>query len=79
MKKFKFVSINEFINKYSDLVLAALVLSVLGMIIVPLPTWMLDILLTVDLAIAVIIATVFLIGDEIAEAFTTVLTELQAN
>ena len=75
MRKFKFVSINEFINKYSDLVLAALVLSVLGMIIVPLPTWMLDILLTVDLAIAVIILLVALyISDALKIAsFPTIL------
>ncbi|HSA58532.1 MAG TPA: type III secretion system export apparatus subunit SctV [bacterium] len=75
MPKFKFVSINEFINKYSDLVLAALVLCVLGMIIVPLPTWILDILLTVDLAIAVIILLVALyISDALKIAsFPTIL------
>jgi type III secretion protein V len=75
MPKFKFVSINEFINRYSDLVLAALVLCVLGMIIVPLPTWMLDILLTIDLAIAVIILLVALyISDALKIAsFPTIL------
>ncbi len=49
---FKF---NEFINKYSDLVLAGLVVVVVGMIIVPLPTWLIDILLTVSITFAVVI------------------------
>ncbi|MBI4374014.1 MAG: FHIPEP family type III secretion protein, partial [Deltaproteobacteria bacterium] len=43
------------ISKYSDLILAALVIAVLGMIIIPLPTWLLDGLISGNLAIAVII------------------------
>lgn len=71
----KFLSINELIAKYSDLVLAMIVIAVLGMIIVPLPTWMLDILLTVDLAVAIIILLVALyISDALKIAsFPTIL------
>ncbi len=50
-----FSNINTVISRYSDLILAALVISVLGMIIIPLPTWMLDILISIDLAIGVVI------------------------
>ena len=50
-----FANFNALISRYSDLVLAALVISVLGMIIVPLPTWLLDILISFDLAIGVVI------------------------
>ncbi len=69
------MGINELIAKYSDLVLAMIVIAVLGMIIVPLPTWMLDVLLTVDLAIAVVILLVALyISDALKIAsFPTIL------
>lgn len=71
----KFDNINDLINKYSDLVLAAVVIAVLGMIIIPLPTWLLDILLTVDLAIAVIILLVALYITEALKiaSFPTIL------
>ncbi len=71
----KFSSINELISKYSDLVLAAMVISVLGMIIIPLPTWLLDILITVDLTMGVVILLVALyISDALKIAsFPTIL------
>ncbi len=70
-----FGNINEILAKYSDLVLAALVVSVIGMIIIPLPTWLLDILITVDLAIAIVILLVALyISDALKiAAFPTIL------
>lgn len=70
-----FRNINQIIAKYSDLVLAALVISVLGMIIIPLPTWMLDILITFDIAIGVVILLVALyISDALKIAsFPTIL------
>ncbi len=55
-----FGNVNEIISKYSDLILAVLVIAVIGMIIIPLPTWLLDILMTVDLTIAVIILLIAL-------------------
>ncbi len=64
MPKINFLSLNEVISRYSDLVLAALVVSVLGMIIIPLPKWLLDVLLTIDLAAAVIILLVALYISE---------------
>ncbi len=71
----KFDNINDLINKYSDLVLAGIVIAVLGMIIIPLPTWLLDVLLTIDLAIAVIILLVALYITEALKiaSFPTIL------
>ncbi|MDX1387374.1 MAG: FHIPEP family type III secretion protein, partial [bacterium] len=58
--KFSLGNLNEYITKYSDLVLAGLVVAVLGMIIIPLPTWLLDILLTINITIGVLILLVAL-------------------
>ncbi len=44
-----------FINKYSDVVLAVVVMAIIGMLIVPLPTFLLDILLTINISLSVII------------------------
>ncbi|MDO8461320.1 MAG: type III secretion system export apparatus subunit SctV [Deltaproteobacteria bacterium] len=68
-------NVNEIINKYSDLILAALVISVLGMIIIPLPPAILDILLIIDLAIGVIILLVSLYISEALKmaSFPTIL------
>ncbi len=60
MPKFNFGNVNEVIAKYSDLILAALVISVLGMIIIPLPNWLLDILITIDITIGVVVLLVAL-------------------
>jgi type III secretion protein V len=57
---FSFTNLNELIAKYSDIVLAVLVIAVVGMMIIPLPTWLLDILLTIQITIAVIIILVAL-------------------
>ncbi|HEX5035343.1 MAG TPA: FHIPEP family type III secretion protein, partial [bacterium] len=46
--------------KYSDVVLAVLVVAVIGMIIIPLPTWLIDILLTINITIGVLILLVAL-------------------
>ncbi len=52
--------LNQLISKYSDIVLAALVVLVIGMIVIPLPTWLIDILLTMQITLAVIILLVSL-------------------
>lgn len=57
---FSFSSLNEVISKYSDILLAALIIMVVGMIVVPVPTWLMDILLTLQITIAVIIILVSL-------------------
>jgi type III secretion protein V len=51
---------NSFINKYSDIVLAVVVVSIIGMMIVPLPTFLLDILLTINISLSVIIVMIAL-------------------
>lgn len=45
----------SFINKYSDIVLALVVMAIIGMLIVPLPPLLLDILLTLNISLSVII------------------------
>lgn len=50
----------EIMNKYSDLMLAAAVVSMIGMMIIPLPTMLLDMLLTVNVATAVTLLMVSL-------------------
>ncbi len=44
---------NSFLTKYSDIVLALVVVAIVGMMIVPLPTLLLDILLTLNISISV--------------------------
>ncbi len=51
---------NSFINKYSDIVLAIVVVAIIGMMIVPLPTFLLDILLTINISLSVIIVLIAL-------------------
>jgi type III secretion protein V len=51
---------NSFINKYSDIVLAVVVIAIIGMLIVPLPTLLLDVLLTVNISLSVIILLISL-------------------
>jgi len=58
--KLKLGNFNEIIAKYSDVVLALLVVAVIGMIIIPLPTWLIDILLTVNITIGILILLVAL-------------------
>ncbi len=53
-------NMNEMVSRYSDVVLAVLVVAVIGMIIIPLPTWMIDILLTINITIGILILLVAL-------------------
>ena len=75
MKKLNFGNINELIARYSDLILALLVVSVMTMIIVPLPPQLLDILLSIDIALGIVIILVALyISDALRiAAFPTIL------
>jgi len=45
----------EVLTRFSDLILVSCIAAMIGMMIVPLPTWLLDILLTVNITIAVTI------------------------
>ncbi|MBL7686071.1 MAG: type III secretion system export apparatus subunit SctV [Deltaproteobacteria bacterium] len=60
LEKLKLNSLNDIISKYSDLVLAALVIVVLALVIIPLPAWLNDILLTIDITISILIILVAL-------------------
>lgn len=58
LEKFPVLKINEFVTKYSDILFAALIVVPLAMIIVPMPTWLIDILLTLSITIAIVILLV---------------------
>jgi type III secretion protein V len=51
---------NSFLSKYSDIVLALVVVAIVGMMIVPLPTLLLDVLLTLNISISVVLLLVSL-------------------
>jgi len=51
---------NTFLNKYSDILLAVVVIAIVGMMIVPLPTHLLDILLTFNISLSVVILLITL-------------------
>lgn len=53
-------NMSEMITRYSDVFLAVLVVAVIGMIIIPLPTWLIDILLTINITIGILILLVAL-------------------
>ncbi len=50
--------VRAFLTRYSDLALAALVVAIVGMMIVPLPTLLLDLLISVNIAVAVVLLLV---------------------
>src|SRR3989338_5919420 len=56
--------LNTIISKYSDIVLAALVIVVVSIIVIPMPTWLVDILLTVQITMWVVILLVALYINE---------------
>ena len=56
--------LNTIISKYSDIVLAALVIVVVSIIVIPMPTWLVDILLTVQITMGVVILLVALYINE---------------
>ncbi|QRK04594.1 type III secretion system export apparatus subunit SctV [Archangium violaceum] len=51
---------NSFLSKYSDIVLACVVVAIIGMMIVPLPTLLLDVLLTLNISISVVLLLISL-------------------
>ncbi|MBI2342450.1 MAG: type III secretion system export apparatus subunit SctV [Deltaproteobacteria bacterium] len=67
--------LNEFLSRYSDILFAALIVIPLAMIIVPMPTWLLDVLLTFSITLAIIILLVsFYISEALKVAsFPTIL------
>ncbi len=75
LEKLPLGKINEFVGKYSDILLASLIVIPLGMIIVPIPTWLLDVFLTFSITLAVVILLVsFYITEALRiSAFPTIL------
>jgi len=73
--QFNVSGINELLNKYADLMFAAFVISAVGMIMIPMPTWLLDILLSLSITTGVIILLVSLyVSDALKIAsFPTIL------
>lgn len=51
---------NSFLSKYSDIVLALIVVAIVGMMIVPLPTHLVDVLLTFNISISVVLLLISL-------------------
>lgn len=65
----------EFVTKYSDVFLAALVVSVVGLMIIPLPTWLIDVMLTLNIAfgITILLAVVYITHAIRLAAFPSIL------
>jgi len=75
LEKFRNIDLNAVLQKYSDIIIAALVVSVLGMIVIPLPPWLMDICLSISLTLGIVILLVSLyITDALKlAAFPTIL------
>ncbi|PIR16547.1 MAG: EscV/YscV/HrcV family type III secretion system export apparatus protein [Deltaproteobacteria bacterium CG11_big_fil_rev_8_21_14_0_20_49_13] len=75
IEKLPILKINEIFNKYSDFLFASFIVIPLGMIIVPMPTWLLDVCLTFSITLAVVILLVsFYISEALKIAsFPTIL------
>ncbi len=75
LEKLPIAKINAFVSKYSDILFAALIVVPLAMIIVPMPTWLLDVFLTFSITLAIIILLVsFYIHEALRVAsFPTIL------
>lgn len=75
LEKLGVQDINELISKYSDIIVAVLVVMVLGMIVIPMPPFLLDVFLTISISLGVVILLVSLyISDALKlAAFPTIL------
>ena len=60
MRKLLDGGMQSFLTRYSDIGLASLVVGIIGMMIIPLPTFLLDMLLTLNLSISVMLLMVSL-------------------
>src|SRR5437762_3255851 len=60
-------SVWERLNRYSDLMLAAAVCAIVGMMIIPLPEWMLDLLIITNLSLGLMMLVVELNAGAINE------------
>src|SRR6266550_8870693 len=60
-------SVWERLNRYSDLMLAAAVCAIVGMMIIPLPEWMLDLLIITNLSLGLMMLVVALYARDALE------------
>ena len=58
VEDFKSGDVKGILNQYGDIVLALVVVMIVGMMIIPLPTFLLDILLTLNITMAVVLLLV---------------------
>ncbi|MBI2346918.1 MAG: type III secretion system export apparatus subunit SctV [Deltaproteobacteria bacterium] len=75
LSRIPFLKFNEAITRYSDLILAALVVMIVGMIIIPIPPYLLDVLLGISIGLGVVILLVSLYISEALQiaSFPTIL------
>src|SRR5438093_9359564 len=67
--------LSQILTQFSDLILVACVGAMVGMMIIPLPTWLLDILLTVNITIAVtlLMVSIYISGATQIASYPTLL------
>src|SRR5512139_2442403 len=65
MQDFKTGNVKGILNQYGDILLALVVVMIIGMMIIPLPTFLLDILLTLNITMSV---TLLLVSMYIPDA-----------
>jgi type III secretion protein V len=63
-KQIKSGDIGSLLARFSDIILVGVIMSIIGMMIVPLPTFLLDLLLTVNIAFSVILLLISLYISE---------------
>jgi type III secretion protein V len=67
--------VSRLLTRYSDLLLVACIGAMVGMMIVPLPTWLLDLLLTINITIAVtvLMVSIYISSGAKLASFPTIL------
>ena len=63
-KSYRDEGLGAIIGKYSDIFLVGVIMTLIGMMIVPLPHFLLDLLLTVNIAFAVVLLLISLYISE---------------
>ena len=58
------IKLNDLVTRFSDAVLAVIVVTVVAIILIPLPTWLLDIFLTINISGSVLILLISLYIDD---------------
>ena len=52
-RRFRMDEINDFIRKYYDVMVAMIIVMIIGIMVIPVPAWLMDILLSVNITVAV--------------------------